>query len=507
MAVSAEFTADFTQFIGAAKDAEAAITGVVQTSAQIGTDTPRHAQAAGAAIRDFAGKAKDFATEYIAAFAEEEAATNRLKSAITASGQSASDVLPKYQAMATQFQTLTRYSDDAVTSAQTTFTQIARLGPEQMQPAVQAAANLAAGLGIGLEEAARKIATVIGTDGAKLGTLKALLGDVDLKGKDAAQVLEIFNSKFGGAAAADMETSAGKLQHFNNTLDEFKGQVGGVLATALTPLLDAFTSLSPPLQTVIAGGTALIAVLVPIGVAVGTMLTGVTALVTSLGGWAAVSATLTTAIAAIGWPITALIATVTALYLAWKNWDAIVEIVTKVYTAVKTYLVDKFTALVGLIKHPIDTITGAFKSMYDAVVGHSYVPDMIDGIEQQFKRLDEAMVKPTQAAAKKVAAAVAGITLPGSVVGGPQGARYLESPTGQRVPISDTGSLPDNWWDVYSGKSNFADVISNLGRPGGIISNVNITQPLGDPAAIARAVEDAMNRTLRNSGVRLPSGA
>lgn len=509
MAISAEFTADFSQFTDAAKGAEQAINGVTDASARIGADTPRHAQVVGAALRDVALKAKDFATEYIAAFAEEEAATKRLESAITASGRASADVLPRYQDMAAQFQTMTRYSDDAVLSAQTTFTQIARLGPEQMQPAIQAAADLAAGLGIGIEEAARKIAMVIGTDGAKLGTLKALLGDVDVKGKSAAEVLEIFNSKFGGAAAADRETTIGQMEHFNNVLDDFKGKVGGVLATALTPLLDAFTSLDPVLQTAIAGGTALLAVLVPIGVAVGSFLSGVTALVTSLGGWAAVMTTIETAVAAVAWPITAAVAAVTALYLAWKYWDEIVVIVQNVYNAVKTYLVDKFNAVVGAILHPIDTVTNAFKSMYDAVVGRSYVPDMIDGIAEQFGRLQDVMVGPTLAAAGHVNEALGGIQLPGSSVGGDRGTRYLMSPTGNRVPMSDTGSLPDNWWDVYSGASNFADVISDLGRPAtGIGSTViNITQPLGDPQAIALAVEDAMNRSLRTSGVRLPAGA
>ena len=65
-----------------------------------------------------------------------------------------------------------------------------------------------------------------------------------------------------------------------------------------------------------------------------------------------------------------------------------------IYDAVKLYLVDKFNALLSAILHPIDTISGAFKGLYDKVYGHSYVPDMIDGIAEQFKRLDEVMVQP-----------------------------------------------------------------------------------------------------------------
>jgi hypothetical protein len=101
MAITAEFTADFSQF-------------------------ESQSQKAGAAIREFAGKVTEFATEYIGAFAAEEEATKRLESALIASGAAASSVLPAYQAMAAQFQATTRFSDDAVIAAQTLLTQMAR---------------------------------------------------------------------------------------------------------------------------------------------------------------------------------------------------------------------------------------------------------------------------------------------------------------------------------------------------------------------------------------------
>lgn len=55
-------------------------------------------------------------------------------------------------------------------------------------------------------------------------------------------------------------------------------------------------------------------------------------------------------------------------------------------------------------KARIEDVKQRFFNLYDAVVGHSYIPDMVDGIATQMKRLDGEMVKPVQ---KSTAAAKA----------------------------------------------------------------------------------------------------
>ncbi|MBO9519779.1 MAG: hypothetical protein J7493_17105 [Porphyrobacter sp.] len=49
----------------------------------------------------------------------------------------------------------------------------------------------------------------------------------------------------------------------------------------------------------------------------------------------------------------------------------------------------------------INVVKQAFFNLYDAVVGHSYVPDMVDGIATEMARLDAVMVKPVTAATTK----------------------------------------------------------------------------------------------------------
>jgi hypothetical protein len=71
----------------------------------------------------------------------------------------------------------------------------------------------------------------------------------------------------------------------------------------------------------------------------------------------------------------------------------------RLYEGAKTWLVDKFNDLVVLFMAPIHAIEGAFAWLYDRVVGHSWIPDMVDEIGQHMRRLDAEMVRPAADAA------------------------------------------------------------------------------------------------------------
>lgn len=55
------------------------------------------------------------------------------------------------------------------------------------------------------------------------------------------------------------------------------------------------------------------------------------------------------------------------------------------------------------VKQKIDAVKGWFYGLYDAVVGHSYVPDMVDGIAAQMARLDMVMTAQASKAATATA--------------------------------------------------------------------------------------------------------
>ena len=173
----------------------------------------------------------------------------------------------------------------------------------------------------------------------------------------------------------------------------------------LAGMAQAFSALPQPVQTVVLVVGGLVAALGPLLWAFGSMVTGIGAAIpalvsisTALGFGPVITALVSSfklllpILGPAGW----IVAGVTAVYMAWKHWDKITAIVSAVYTAVKTWLLDKFQAIVDGIKNKIAAVTGFFKDMYEKVVGHSYVPDMIEAIKNEFSRLQEVMVVPAQ---------------------------------------------------------------------------------------------------------------
>ena len=145
----------------------------------------------------------------------------------------------------------------------------------------------------------------------------------------------------------------------------------------------------------------------------------------ALGGLASVVTTLTPLMAGLmavmaANPITALVTAFVALsaglayfFTQTETGQAIVDGFFGALGSAFTYVgdlatgaVDKFTELVAYITGPvgsaIDSVTEFFGGMYDKVFGNSYVPDMIDGIQKEFGKLDSVMVKPVAQATGEV---------------------------------------------------------------------------------------------------------
>ena len=137
----------------------------------------------------------------------------------------------------------------------------------------------------------------------------------------------------------------------------------------------------------------------------------------------------------------------------------VISWVQKTWQGVKTWLVDKFTDVVKAVQQKIAAVTGFFKDMWDAVVGHSYVPDMVDGIRDHFARLDSEMVKPALEATRKVEEAFArmhasvDVPLPGS----------RQNSRGPNAPANDNGhggASPDI--TIFGGKVMSTERVEEL---------------------------------------------
>lgn len=85
--------------------------------------------------------------------------------------------------------------------------------------------------------------------------------------------------------------------------------------------------------------------------------------------------------------------------------EKMLDSVKRLYEGVKLWIGDKLNAVWDWVVKKIQWVGDKFFWLYDAVVGHSYIPDMVDGIAHHMARLDEVMVKPAKKASEQAAAA------------------------------------------------------------------------------------------------------
>lgn len=86
-------------------------------------------------------------------------------------------------------------------------------------------------------------------------------------------------------------------------------------------------------------------------------------------------------------------------------FPGVIESVRKMVSGVTGWLQGKlFDVLKGVISK-VKAVSDAFFKLYDAVVGHSYVPDMVTEVGQWMAKLDDNMVKPALKATRTAAEA------------------------------------------------------------------------------------------------------
>jgi hypothetical protein len=265
-------------------------------------------------------------------------------------------------------------------------------------------------------------------------------------------ILGELEKQFGGAAQAarDADPGAALAQSFA----AFQEEVGAKLLPLLPPLLDAITgivdafgSLPEPVQTAVIALGAIAAIVGPIVAGIGTLVSGFAAVIATLGGFPVVASVVGLAMNTLLLsPLGLIVAAVAAVVAAWYYWDEIVAIVDQIGAAVsgwwtenvqptlnalgnllgnavgwwigmqigalkaigklvvgvKDWIVGKLGEVFTWLARKTREVTGFFFDMYDAVVGNSYVPDMVDGIGDEFARLQGLMVDPARKATADV---------------------------------------------------------------------------------------------------------
>ncbi|MGL5936977.1 MAG: hypothetical protein ACRCZI_15305, partial [Cetobacterium sp.] len=192
--------------------------------------------------------------------------------------------------------------------------------------------------------------------------------------------------------------------------------LAGAFNTFKQMMVTLFTTIKQQLETVFPGISQAIATMAAQMVAAFTQLKDrvivtVSAFVAALRDWLTVQlpAIFTQALEAIK----AKIAEMIQAFIDLK--DQAIAAVAAMVTAIQDWLTSKLNAVFDAVNSKIEAVKQTFADLYDAVVGNSYIPDMVNEIGQWMDRLDANMVRPADSAATKVKGSFENL---GSSVGG-----------------------------------------------------------------------------------------
>jgi hypothetical protein len=189
------------------------------------------------------GSIVEFGQAAINAALEAEAVDARLTNAAKSLTNANNEQVQSMLNLADAMQKKTRFGDEDIKNQMTAMMQYG-MSRKQVEEFIPVITDFAAATGISLDEATN--AVISGTNGMTRGLKKYglelnLTGD---KAADAAQIIGQLNAKFGGAAAADLETNAGKVAQLKEQWGNFQEAIGADLFERLNWMSTTFKALT-----------------------------------------------------------------------------------------------------------------------------------------------------------------------------------------------------------------------------------------------------------------------
>jgi hypothetical protein len=282
-----------------------------------------------------------FGASSIKSAMEAENALADLNAVLESTGGVAGVTLDELTKNATALQSVTKFSDEAVMSAQGMLLTFTNIGHDIFPAATEATLDMAQKFGMDASQAAITLGKALNDPISGVTALRRigvmLTDEQEAQIKSFMEVGDIASAQaiimkelaveVGGVAEAAGATNAGKLEQFKNKLDDMKETVGTALMPiltrlieAVTPLIERFANATPQMQTFILVIAGIAAAIGPVITIVGGLVTGIGAIAPVIGavvtGFGAVAAVLSGPVLLV---IGAVVAAIALLYLAWKN--------------------------------------------------------------------------------------------------------------------------------------------------------------------------------------------
>lgn len=320
------------------------------------------------------------------------------------------------------------------------------------------AMDIATARGIPLETVTLAMAKAHDGNVGALGRLGIQTKDAEGKTLSFEEVMKNANATFGGAAAAALETSAGKAAQLKVRMGEMTEQIGSALVPILdkvipiiTSLAEKFEGMSPTMQTTIL-------VVAGVAAAIGPLVTVVGALAVAFAFLAAN-------------PIVLVIAALVALGVAiWRNWETIQTAVSNI----KGWVIERWDEVVGFLGGLPGRIRGAVAGMWDGIkdsfrAALNWIIDRWNGLEFSIGGQE-----------------VFGIRMPGVTIGTPNLPRFHQGGVVPGAPGSEMLGL------LRAGER----VIPN----GGVAAGPIVIQLVVDGKVLTEVVHNGFLEKQRRSG-------
>lgn len=159
----------------------------------------------------------------------QQEAINELDNSLVRTGRFTREASNDFQAFASQLQSTSKFGDEVILKNAALIQSFGNLSVDGLKQATSASVDLAAALGKDLGTASKILGQAAAGNVAGLSKFGIQIESTGDKAKDFALAVEQINEKFGGAAAAQLNTYDGATTQLGNTYGDLKEILGGVV--------------------------------------------------------------------------------------------------------------------------------------------------------------------------------------------------------------------------------------------------------------------------------------
>lgn len=189
-------------------------------------------------VVDGVKKVAEFMYSFVEAYAESEAATNKLSQAMINQGVYTTELRKKYEEQAAALQRVTTYQDDQIVNSQAILQSF--VGQREVSEELTLATlNLAAAKKMDLATASELVGKSIQNGTELLKRQGIQIEDSSDKATRMANIIRGLNGEFGGQAAAAAR-GLGGIQQLKNAYNDFQETIGKRLAPVIIMVIDKF---------------------------------------------------------------------------------------------------------------------------------------------------------------------------------------------------------------------------------------------------------------------------